>query len=81
MSFLERHDPSLFARFQRVRRRDQRLVEVFDDLESVAADLDQNAGRTAGLLVGIVAELTDELRQRVEACETKLNQGELQNDT
>ena len=69
MSFLERHDPILFSRFSRVKRHDRQLREVFDDLETVAAELERNGGREARHVAGIVAELTDELRHRVTACE------------
>jgi len=69
VGFLEQYDPSLFSRFQRVRSCDQRLAEVFNDLETVAEELALNGGTSSVQVAGIVAELINELRARVSRCE------------
>ena len=76
MSYLKRQDPELFARFEWVRDRDGRLLEAFEDFETVARVQALSGPGANARIAGIVSELKEELRQRIEACEASLDANE-----
>ncbi len=72
MSYLKLHEPALFERLARTRHLDGRLVEVADDLEAMARAHELGDFPTSEQ----VAELKEELRLRIEACEALLDENE-----
>ena len=69
MSFLERYEPDLYQKYLRTRHLDHRISDVFGDLEAVARI--EVAGKWSAdlLATSIVAELIEELRRRIAACD------------
>ena len=71
MSYLKLKHPNIYARCARVRHLDDRIGEIAEDLEAVAQAHEQADSSTAAQVAGIADELIDELKQRIEKCETR----------
>lgn len=73
VSYLRKHDPDLFAAYLMVRDLDPVVVEIFDDLETVGRLVQSSAPTGSDLVTTIIADLIDELRRRIAACEENRN--------
>ena len=73
MTFLERYNPGLFAKYVKSRQFDSRIGEVFDDLEEFARSYGFNEISKDEPATFIVSELIEELQRRIDATEKPEN--------
>jgi len=73
VTFLERYNPGLFAKYVKSRQFDSRIGEVFDDLEEFARSYGFNEISKDEPATFIVSELIEELQRRIDATEKPEN--------
>ncbi len=65
MRYLEQDDPELFTAYLQLRHLDDRLVQVEEDYEAVAAELRHPGGGAPCYSARLLCELREEMLRRV----------------